>query len=151
MSPLEIRAAGPSDLEAILALTAQDSMHYFDEPSTVTDNQRAALAEITADPNQGLLVGILGDRVVCTAQLTWMRVLSSDGGLYCQVEAVRTATALRGQGIGRQLMDHIETEARRRGAARLQLTTNKKRLRAHEFYQRLGFTPSHTGMKKNLR
>jgi GNAT superfamily N-acetyltransferase len=150
VTPLTIRAAGPDDLEAILALTAEDSMHYFNEPATVTDNQRAALAEITADPNQDLLVGILDDRVVCTAQLTWMRVLSSDGGLYCQVEAVRTAATLRGQGLGKQLMDHIEAAARRRGAARLQLTTNKKRVRAHEFYQRLGFTASHTGMKKNL-
>jgi len=150
MRTVTIRAAAPDDLEAILALTAEDSMNYFEEPTTVTDNQRAALAEITADPNQDLLVGTLADQVVCTAQLTWMRMLSSDGGLYCQVEAVRTATAVRGQGIGKQLMEHIEAEARRRGAARLQLTTNKKRRRAHEFYQRLGLTPSHTGMKKLL-
>lgn len=150
MTPLTIRAAGPDDLEAILALTAEDSMHYFDEPAAVTDNQRAALAEISADPNQEILVGTIGDRVVCTAQLSWMRVLASDGGLYCQVESVRTATAVRGQGIGQRFMEHVEAEARRRGAARLQLTTNKERVRAHEFYQRLGFAPTHTGMKKIL-
>ena len=150
MSSLEIRAATPDDLEAILALTAEDSMHYFDEPDGITDNQRAAIVEITADPSQELLVGVIDGRVVCTAQVTWMRMLSADGGLYCQVEAVRTASAHRGQGFGATLMTHIEDEARRRGAARLQLTSNLQRTRADAFYERLGFSGSHLGMKKAL-
>ncbi len=79
-----------------------------------------------------------------------MRMLSADGGLYCQVEAVRTSAARRGQGIGATLMAYIEDEARRRGAARMQLTTNRERVRAHEFYERLGFVGSHVGMKKYL-
>lgn len=125
-------------------------MHYYDEPAEITDNQRAAIAEIVADPQQDLLVGEIDGAVVCTAQVTWMRMLAADGGLYCQVEAVRTSAALRGQGIGAQLMHHIEDDAVRRGAARLQLTTNRERPRAHEFYERLGFTASHVGMKKYL-
>jgi GNAT superfamily N-acetyltransferase len=79
-----------------------------------------------------------------------MRMLAADGGLYCQVEAVRTSATMRGRGIGATLMGHIETEARRRGAARMQLTTNRERVRAHEFYERLGFVGSHVGMKKYL-
>jgi GNAT superfamily N-acetyltransferase len=150
VTSLRIRAARPDDLEAILALQAQDSQHYFSEPETVTDRQRAAIAEIIADAHQDLLVGELGGRVVCTAQVTWMRMLSADGGLYCQVEAVRTAADLRGQGIGGRLMAHIEADARDRGAARLQLTSNRDRVRAHAFYERLGFVPSHVGMKKYL-
>lgn len=150
MSSLHIRPATADDLEAILALTAEDSMHYFTEPAEVTDNQRAAFEEIAADAHQDLLVGELDGVVVCTAQVTWMRMLSADGGLYCQVEAVRTSTVKRGQGIGATLMAHIEDEARRRGAARMQLTTNRKRVRAHEFYERLGFVGSHIGMKKYL-
>jgi GNAT superfamily N-acetyltransferase len=125
-------------------------MHYFTEPREVTDNQRAAIEEISADVHQDLLVGEIDDVVVCTAQVTWMRMLSADGGLYCQVEAVRTSSELRGQGIGATLMAYIEDEARRRGAARIQLTTNKKRVRAHAFYERLGFIASHLGMKKYL-
>ena len=150
MSALRIRPATPDDLEAMLALVAEDSMHYFDEPGEVTDNQRAALEEITADANQDLLVGEIDGVVVCTAQVTWMRMLAADGGLYCQVEAVRTSAALRGQGIGATLMEYIEDEARRRGAARMQLTSNRERVRAHEFYERLGFVASHVGMKKYL-
>jgi GNAT superfamily N-acetyltransferase len=150
VSALQIRAAAPEDLAAILALTAEDSMHYFDEPSGITDNQRAAIREIVADEHQDLLVGEIDGRVVCTAQVTWMRMLSADGGLYCQVEAVRTSAALRGQGLGATLMGHVEDAARRRGAARIQLTSNRERVRAHAFYERLGYVASHVGMKKYL-
>lgn len=150
MSSLQIRPATPDDLEAILALVAEDSMHYYSEPAEVTDNQRAAIEEIVSDAHQDLLVGELDGAVVCTAQVTWMRMLSADGGLYCQVEAVRTSAARRGQGIGATLMAYIEDEARRRGAARMQLTSNRDRVRAHEFYVRLGFVASHVGMKKYL-
>lgn len=145
-----MRAATASDLPAVLALQHEDSMHYFDEPGDVTDRQRAAFEEISADPNQDLLVGELDGRVVATAQVTWMRMLAADGGLYCQVEAVRTTADLRGQGIGAALMAHVEEEARRRGAARIQLTSNRKRVDAHRFYERLGFETSHVGMKKYL-
>ena len=147
---LQIREAGPPDLEAILALTAQDSQHYFDEPEQVTENQRAALAEITADAHQQMMVGEIDGVVVCTAQVTWMRMLSADGGLYCQVEAVRTSSSRRGEGIGAALMTHVEDEARDRGAARIQLTSNLARTRAHSFYERLGYEGSHLGMKKYL-
>jgi GNAT superfamily N-acetyltransferase len=147
---LTVRAATASDLPAVLALQREDSMHYFDEPGDVTDRQRAAFEEISADPGQDLLVGEMDGRVVATAQVTWMRMLAADGGLYCQVEAVRTVADLRGRGIGAALMAHVEEEARRRGAARIQLTSNRKRVDAHRFYERLGFETSHVGMKKYL-
>lgn len=150
MTSLLVRRALPEDLEDILALQAQDSMHYYEEPAEVSANQRAAFDEIDADVNQDLLVGELDGQIVCTAQVTWMRVLSADGGLYCQVEAVRTAADMRGRGIGELLMESIEGEARKRGAARIQLTSNKERTRAHAFYERLGYVSSHVGMKKYL-
>ena len=150
MTSLLVRRALPEDLEEILRLQAQDTMHYFAEPAEISDNQRAAFDEIDDDVNQDLLVGELDGQIVCTAQVTWMRMLAADGGLYCQIEAVRTDTAMRGRGIGASLMASIEAEARRRGAARIQLTSNKERTRAHEFYGRLGYVASHVGMKKYL-
>ncbi|MEO6605463.1 MAG: GNAT family N-acetyltransferase [Aeromicrobium sp.] len=150
MTSLLVRRALPEDLEEILNLQAQDTMHYFKEPTEVSANQRAAFDEIDADVHQDLLVGELDGQIVCTAQVTWMRMLSADGGLYCQIEAVRTDTAMRGRGIGASLMASIEDEARKRGAARIQLTSNKERTRAHAFYEQLGYVASHVGMKKYL-
>ena len=148
---LLVRDAAADDLPAVLALMREDSLNYFSEPQETSPNQRSAFAEIDADPNLQLLVATLGGRVVATAHVTWIRTLSSDGGLYCQVESVRTASELRGQGIGTRLMAAIEDEARLRGVARMQLTTNRSRRDAHRFYERLGYVPSHVGMKKYVR
>jgi GNAT superfamily N-acetyltransferase len=41
-------------------------------------------------------------------------------------------------------------EARRRGCAIVQLTSDKRRDEAHRFYGRLGFTASHEGFKLRL-
>ena len=41
-------------------------------------------------------------------------------------------------------------EARRRGCALVQLTSDKSRQAAHRFYERLGFVASHEGMKLAL-
>jgi GNAT superfamily N-acetyltransferase len=38
-------------------------------------------------------------------------------------------------------------EAAVRQCALIQLTSDKTRVRAHRFYERLGFTPSHEGFK----
>jgi GNAT superfamily N-acetyltransferase len=41
-------------------------------------------------------------------------------------------------------------EARRRGCALMQLTSDKTRTDAHRFYTRLGFVASHEGLKLPL-
>lgn len=48
------------------------------------------------------------------------------------------------------MMDAIIAKSRQRGCKRLQLTTDKRRLDAHRFYERLGFVKSHEGMKLGL-
>jgi GNAT superfamily N-acetyltransferase len=150
LDALHVRDATEHDLAAILALTRTDSFHPADHEAAPTPNERAALAEIDTDPNQQVLVTTLDDRVVATAHVTWIRTLSADGGLYCQVESVRTAADLRGRGVGTHLMATIEDQARRRGATRIQLTSDRRRDDAHRFYERLGYEPSHVGMKKYL-
>ncbi|MGH3497074.1 MAG: GNAT family N-acetyltransferase [Nocardioidaceae bacterium] len=147
---MRIREADVDDLEAVLALLAEDAIREVAEPAEVTARQRAAMAELVADDHQCLLVGEIDGRIVATATVTWLRVLIYDGGLVCQVESVRTASDLRGRGHGRDLMQHVVALARQRGCARVQLTTNARRTRAHEFYRRLSFRPSHVGMKLYL-
>jgi GNAT superfamily N-acetyltransferase len=88
--------------------------------------------------------------VVATAQLSWLRRLTYVGGLFCVVESVRVRSDLRSRGYGADLMREVERIARERGAARIELTTNAHRERAHTFYERLGYVPSHVGMKLYL-
>ncbi len=148
---LVIRPAVRSDLDAVLRLMQQDGIGPTTPRSaTPSARQLEAFAEIADDPREDLLVGELDGTVVATAHVTWLRMLSADGGLYCQVENVRTDEVHRGRGLGGDLMAWIESAARERGAARIQLTSNRSRLDAHRFYERLGYEPSHLGMKKYL-
>lgn len=56
----------------------------------------------------------------------------------------------RGDGLGTELMERAVARARERGCALVQLTSNKRRVHAHRFYERLGFTRSHDGFKLSL-
>ena len=149
-SPLVVRDARPEDLESVVALLHEDVIREVDESEVPASAYAPAFAEICADAHQNLLVGERGGEVVATAQVTWVRHLTYVGGLMCVLESVRVRSDLRGHGLGRALMEDVVDRARARGAARVELTTNAQRVRAQEFYQRLGFVPSHIGMKLYL-
>jgi GNAT superfamily N-acetyltransferase len=145
-----VREAARADLASIVALLREDVIREVDESEVSAEAYAPAFDEITADAHQQLLVGEADGEVVATAQLTWVRHLTYVGGLMCQVESVRVRSDLRGRGHGRRLMDHVIDLARARGAVRVELTTNARRLRAQEFYKGLGFVASHVGMKLYL-
>jgi GNAT superfamily N-acetyltransferase len=117
---------------------------------TLTDAQRAAFEEIAADPNNHVYVATLDEHVVGTFQLTFIRQLSYGGCLVAQVESVHVDSSVRSRGVGAVMMHFARAEAERRGAFRLQLTSNVKRERAHRFYERLGYQATHKGMKLHL-
>lgn len=171
MGELLVREATRADLPAIVRMLAADAIRgglgnapaddvpAYDLPAddlpsddeTTAPEYVAAFDEIAADPNVLLLAGELDGDVVATCQLTFLRHLIYRGALFAQVESVRTVSHLRGQGIGRSLMEWVIEESRRRGALRVQLTSNLQREDAHRFYQRLGFEGSHLGMKLSLQ
>ena len=146
------RRAREADLPELVRMLSIDAIRERAEVvgATLDPAYLAAFRELDADPNQTLLVAELEGRVVGTLQLTFIRHLMYQGGLIAQIEAVRIDAPLRGRGLGEQMMKHAIDEARRRGAARVQLTTNKQRKDAHRFYERLGFVASHEGMKLYL-
>jgi GNAT superfamily N-acetyltransferase len=87
---------------------------------------------------------------VATLQLSFIPGLARRGALRAQIEAVRVADACRGGGLGAAMMVWAIGEARRRGCALVQLTSDKSRTSAHRFYERLGFVATHEGMKLAL-
>jgi GNAT superfamily N-acetyltransferase len=88
--------------------------------------------------------------VIGTLHLIFLPSISYQGGTRAQVESVRVAKRLRGQGIGAEMMEWAIKRARQRGCHLMQLTSHKSREAAHRFYERLGFTKSHIGMKIEL-
>jgi ribosomal protein S18 acetylase RimI-like enzyme len=150
---LSVREARRADLPAIVALLADDFLGRQREQSAgpVHENYEAAFRAIDDDPNNQLLVGVMAGAVVATLQLTFTPSLSYQGSWRATIESVRTASALRGRGIGAALMAAAIERARERGCALVQLSTNKARSDARRFYERLGFVATHEGMKLRLQ
>jgi GNAT superfamily N-acetyltransferase len=152
MKALKFRRATLSDVPVIVAMLADDALGSARENAWETAPQpyRDAFAEIDADPNQFLCVAEEGNRVVATLQLTFIAGLSRNGAKRGLVEAVRVSGERRGEGFGEALLLWAIAECRSRGCSLVQLTTDKTRLDAHRFYERLGFVPSHVGYKLQL-
>ena len=83
-------------------------------------------------------------------QLTFIPGLARRGALRAPGLEVRVGMGYRSRGLGEAMITWAIDEARRRGCRIVQLTSDKRRVNAHRFYQRLGFAATHEGFKLPL-
>ena len=147
-----VRRATRADLPAIVRLLADDPLgrarECYAEP--LPASYYAAFARIDADPAHELVVAEVAGEVAGTLQLSLLPYLTYQGGTRAQIEAVRVDRRFRGHGLGQRLITWAIERAREAGCHLVQLTTNASREDARRFYTRLGFVPSHIGMKLDL-
>jgi GNAT superfamily N-acetyltransferase len=152
-SSVVLRRAKADDVPAIVDLLAADQLGATRDgvrtAGDLTAYQRA-FCIIDQDPAHILAVAESEQDIVATMQLSFIPGLARRGALRAQIEAVRVHDAYRGQGLGAAMFAWAIDEARQRGCALVQLTTDKSRTGAHRFYERLGFIASHEGMKLPL-
>jgi GNAT superfamily N-acetyltransferase len=127
-----IREAAPADEPALAALLGQ--LGYPAAPGAV----------------RGRLAGLLGrdDYAVYLAELDGapcglgcahvLPVLHSDAPL-ALITALVVDEEARGSGVGRALVERLETFARSQHCGRIIVTTASQRAGAHAFYDRLGY------------
>ena len=151
MASTVLREALPGDVPAIVALLADDMLGAAREQPGDVRAYAAAFAAIDVDPNNALYVMEIDGRIAGCFQLTFIPGLSSNGAWRGQIESVRIAADLRGQGHGARLIRTAIQLCQARGCKTVQLTTHKQRTDAHRFYERLGFVVSHEGMKLALK
>jgi len=149
MPRLSFRDAKPEDLPFIVGLYVEDSVvETSDDPARANDAPYLdALAAIDADANQRLLVAELDGERVGTIQLTFVPGINRRGMWRGLIEGVHISAAHRGKGLGGEMIGWAMEQCRARGCGMAQLTSNKKRLDAHRFYERLGWKKSHEGFK----
>ena len=150
---LRLRRAVAQDVPALVALLGADSLGSTREAVNIVDDlspYHSAFEAIDADSAQLLVSIVDAARIVGTMQMSFIPGLSRRGALRAQIEAVRVHEDYRGRGLGQAMFEWAISEARRRGCTLMQLTTDKSRSDAHRFYARLGFVPSHEGLKLQL-
>jgi GNAT superfamily N-acetyltransferase len=150
---LQIRKAKKEDVSLIVQMIANDKLGKLREDYRLPlpEKYLQAFENINDDPNQELVV--IEDEsgnVIGTLQLSFIQYLTYQGGIRAQIEAVRVHENYRGKGIGKILFQWAIEQSRSKGAHVVQLTTDKKRPDALEFYRVLGFVDSHEGMKLHL-
>lgn len=149
MSDLTHRRATVHDLPLIVELLAQDDLGTTRETLSKELDSRYldAFDLINGDLGQYLMIVEHSDKIVATCHLTLMPSLTFMGSTRLQIEAVRVSMDTRGQGVGEWMIKQAIDYGKSQGATIIQLTTNKKRPRAKQFYERLGFKASHVGLK----
>ena len=150
--PVTFRDATLADLPAIVALLAEDTLgEQREDPSLPLDSAyEQAFQTIAANPDQRQIVAERDGVVIGTMQLTFIPGIAFKGAWRGQIEAVRVASSLRGQGIGASMISWAVEQCRARQCRMVQLTSAKSRTAAHRFYERLGWTRSHEGFKIKL-
>lgn len=148
-----IREATENDLEAIIALFADDPLggHGDTTDPQALPGYSVAFRKIATSANETLYVAELDGEVVGTFQTMVTTTMTARGASSLIVEAVQTRADMRGRGIGAVMINFVIDKARADGMRLVQLTSNAVRTDAHRFYERLGFTPSHIGFKLKLK
>jgi len=151
--PVHIRTARRDDVPAIVHLLADDTFGASREQPTDPLPQAYwdAFDAISIQGGNELLVAEANGDVVGCLQLTVIPGLSRMGALRAQIEGVRVSSSHRGQRIGEALVDAATERAKTLGCVLVQLTTDRRRLDAHRFYERLGFESTHIGMKRAIK
>lgn len=148
---LSFRPAQRGDVAAIVDLMLDDDLGATRENRDLAP-YLAAFDRMADEPHNQIVIGVDPDgTVVATYQLTFIQGLSHQATRRAQVESVRIAAGLRGLGLGTQMMQDAEARAQTAGCRLMQLTTHASRNRARDFYDRLGYTPSHVGYKHVLQ
>jgi GNAT superfamily N-acetyltransferase len=136
---VRIRPAAAPDLPHLVRLLAElFSIEADFAPDA--ERQRFGLALMISD--QRLRTVLVAERHgVILGMVTGQLVVSTaEGGLSAWVEDMIVERGARGGGVGRALLDALESWARSRGATRLQLLADRENTPALGFYERVGWS-----------
>ena len=131
MIEITLRAAEPGDAEAVARLATQ--LGY----PTTREQAEVRLRHVPEDPARLTLVAVREAQVAGWIDVAARRTLDSEP--YAEIVGLVVDEQQRGARIGERLVAAASEWARQRGLAEVRVRSNVVRLRAHRFYERLGF------------
>lgn len=152
---LEVRLAGPADLDGLYALRHDVFVRGQGVPEELERDDLDAAADHAVALLDGVLVGtgrLVDGRIDEQGELE-----PGTAGSVGTIGRMAVADAARGRGTGRALLDLLVDRAAERGLPAVELHAQ---LHARGFYERAGFTPfgevyleagiEHLGMRRGL-
>ena len=136
LNPIELASADPSGAEAVICLD-----QYFAELARVFeqgfDPGQAAYAGTDKEqpPQVYCVVARSGAEAVGCGFLQWQ-----DGDKVVEIKRMWVAPGMRGQGLARAILAHLEDKARALGFAAVRLDTNRVLKGAQALYLRSGYS-----------
>ena len=150
MGVVQVREWMAADLDAVLDLYVQLAEDRPESQPASPLAAEAILSSIAAQPGRTLLVALVDDSVVGTADLLLVPNLTHHGMAWAIVENVVVDQHSRRAGVGRALMEEVVERCRRADCYKIQLLSREHRTSAHVFYEGLGFQPSAKGFRLYL-
>jgi GNAT superfamily N-acetyltransferase len=144
---ITIRPAVESDLPSLLVLYGE--LHPADPPLATT-LAGTIWREIAAQAGRTVLLAVRDDVVAGTLDCTVLPNLTRGGRPFMLVENVVVGSAVRRQGVGRQLLAAAVVLARSADCYKVQLLSGINRAEAHAFYESCGFRQVAAGFRHYL-
>ena len=152
MSTLIVEKAKLKNLKDLIYLLFDDDLGKDRENiSEISfNNYKKSFIKIINDSNNEIFIMILNNQIIGMMQLTFIPGLSMEGMTRCQIESVRINKDHRNKGYGSELIKKGIEIAKLNKCGLIQLTSNKERHEAINFYKKLGFLSTHKSFKLDL-
>jgi (aminoalkyl)phosphonate N-acetyltransferase len=136
-----VRQAEPGDSQDAVRLLLQ--LGYDRSATAVEDDLRTGAAGL-------VYVAVAEERVIGLLALSVHRQFHW-GGLVASVEALVVDQTIRSRGVGATLLATGIARAQQEGCILIELHSNRRRRRAHQFYKRHGFDVTSAYFVRHLR
>ncbi len=149
---LDYRQANTDDIPELVNMLCDDALGRLreDDSMPINPSYLTAMQSIQNDPNNELTVVEHNGDIVGMLQLTFIPYLTYKGAWRCLIEGVRIKKEFRDHGLGTQFFEWAIDRAKKKDCHLVQLTSDKLRPDAIRFYEKLGFSASHEGLKLKI-
>lgn len=141
---ISIRKAGDQDVKDVHRLICELENVEFDQ-----ELFRQFYSTNIKEPRNIYLVAIENGKV-CGFVSCHSQLLLHHLSIVYEIQEMIVDVAHRGKGLGLGLMKHLEKELKIRKCRLLEVSSNKLRDKAHEFYQNAGFNRTHYKFTKTF-
>ena len=144
MSDIVFHKCRIDDAEGLCSLI-QIELGYSD---VTADEVRSSIEKMSGSDDYFTIVAEENDEIC--GYISVVREISLETGEYYRVIGLAVKSSYQGHGLGTALLTLAESNAKAKGARLITLSSQFKRTKAHEFYEKLGYTKTSFAFKKYL-